>query len=108
MDKQLMTDRLLDEEQAAQMLCCSPALLRKWRLFRTGPAYCKIGRLVRYPLGALQAYMESCRVGGATMAKKTIISWTDHAFNTWGRALDGREWDKVPTPQAEPEEVSIG
>lgn len=57
-------DRLLDERAAAQILGCSPALLRKWRLFHTGPAYCKIGRLVRYPLGELQAYMKTCRVEG--------------------------------------------
>jgi hypothetical protein len=45
----LNPDRLLDEREAAQILCCSVALLRKMRLFATGPSYCKIGRLVRTP-----------------------------------------------------------
>jgi hypothetical protein len=56
------TDRLLDERAAAQMLSCSPALLRKMRLFGNGPSYCKIGRLVRYPIGELQAYIAANRV----------------------------------------------
>jgi predicted DNA-binding transcriptional regulator AlpA len=63
MDMSTTTDRLLDERQAAQMLGCSPALLRKWRLFRNGPAYCKIGRLVRYAESDLQVYLRACRVG---------------------------------------------
>ncbi len=56
------TDRLLDERAAAQMLSCSQALLRKLRLFCRGPRYCKIGRLVRYPIGELQAYIAATRV----------------------------------------------
>jgi len=55
-------DRLIDEREAAQLLSCSPALLRKMRLFRTGPAYCKIGRLVRYPITELEAYVAANRV----------------------------------------------
>jgi predicted DNA-binding transcriptional regulator AlpA len=57
-------NHLIDERDAAKALCCSVAALRKWRLLGRGPAYCKIGRLVRYPLSELQAYMESCRVEG--------------------------------------------
>ena len=62
MDINSKTHRLLGEREAAQMLGCSPALLRKWRLFRSGPIYCKIGRLVRYPLGELEAYIAESRV----------------------------------------------
>jgi hypothetical protein len=39
---------LLNEHEAANYLGCSISLLRKRRLFGEGPAYCKIGRLVRY------------------------------------------------------------
>ena len=60
-----LTDRLIDERAAAQILGCSPALLRKWRLFRTGPATVKIGRLVRYSEQDLAAYIEACRQKGA-------------------------------------------
>jgi predicted DNA-binding transcriptional regulator AlpA len=59
--------KLLNEDQSAKMLGCSAALLRKWRLFREGPSYVKIGRLVRYRLEDLNAFLDSHRVvaGGA-------------------------------------------
>jgi hypothetical protein len=43
---------LFDERSAATVLSCSVALIRKWRLFGEGPAYCKIGRLVRHRPGS--------------------------------------------------------
>ena len=55
-------DRLFDERSAANVLSCSVALLRKWRLFHEGPAYCKIGRLVRYRQEDLNAFLEAHRV----------------------------------------------
>ena len=55
-------DRLFDERSAANVLSCSVALLRKWRLFREGPAYCKIGRLVRYRQEDLNTFLDSHRV----------------------------------------------
>lgn len=58
---------LYNEHEAARMISCSVALLRKWRLFGEGPAYVKIGRLVRYRQDDLTAFLESHRVvaGGA-------------------------------------------
>lgn len=58
---------LFDERQAAKVIACSVGLLRRWRLFGEGPAYCKIGRLVRYRQDDLVAFLESHRVvtGGA-------------------------------------------
>ena len=53
---------LLNEREAAGVIACSVALLRKWRLFEEGPAYCKIGRLVRYRQEDLNAFLESHRV----------------------------------------------
>jgi len=52
----------LNEQQAAQVLGCSVALLRKWRMTKEGPSYLKIGRLVRYSEGDLEAYLEANRV----------------------------------------------
>jgi hypothetical protein len=57
---------LMDENEAAQMLACSPALLRKWRQYGGGPDYCRIGRLVRYQLGELQAFIAAHQVEGAS------------------------------------------
>jgi hypothetical protein len=52
-------DRLLDERAAAQILSCSPAMMRKWRLYGGGPEYCHLGRLVRYPISKLQAFIRT-------------------------------------------------
>jgi hypothetical protein len=51
-----------NEKDAAQMLGCSVGLLRKWRLFEEGPAFYKIGRLVRYRQEDLEAFMAASRV----------------------------------------------
>ena len=53
---------LLNERQAAQILGCSVALIRKWRLLGRGPAYCKIGRLVRYRREDIDEFLEAHRV----------------------------------------------
>jgi hypothetical protein len=53
---------LLNEREAAGVIACSVALLRKWRLFDEGPAYCKIGRLVRYRQEDLNAFLDQHRV----------------------------------------------
>lgn len=55
-------NQLYSEKQAAQILSCSVAALRKWRLLRKGPAYVKIGRLVRYLHADLMAYLDANRV----------------------------------------------
>jgi excisionase family DNA binding protein len=56
-------DHLLNEQEAAAYLGCSVGLLRKWRLFRQGPAYVRLGgRLVRYERSALDAYINAAIV----------------------------------------------
>jgi len=56
--------RMYTEEQVADMLQVSLSQLRKWRMKKNGskqkgPPFRKIGRLVRYPEGALLAYVNS-------------------------------------------------
>ena len=53
---------ILGERDVAQMLGCSVALLRKWRLSGNGPAYLKIGRLVRYRREDIDAFLTEHRV----------------------------------------------
>jgi predicted DNA-binding transcriptional regulator AlpA len=53
---------VLNERQAATVLGCSVALMRKWRLFGEGPSYCKIGRLVRYRQADIDSFLEAHRV----------------------------------------------
>lgn len=57
-----METHLMNEQEAAAMVGCSVALLRKWRFFREGPSYVKIGRLVRYSQTDLNVFLDSHRV----------------------------------------------
>jgi hypothetical protein len=59
-----MNYKLLTEKQAAAILNCSVALLRKWRLLGIGPAYLKVGRLVRYKEVDLLVFLTANRVEG--------------------------------------------
>jgi predicted DNA-binding transcriptional regulator AlpA len=52
--------QILNEKEAAAYLSVSVALLRKWRLFRQGPSFLRIGRLVRYRRVALESWLDSC------------------------------------------------
>jgi predicted DNA-binding transcriptional regulator AlpA len=50
---------ILNERQAAGMLGCSVALMRKWRRLGQGPSYRKLGRLVRYTQADIQAFLDA-------------------------------------------------
>jgi hypothetical protein len=50
---------LFDERSAAKVLSCSVALLRKWRLVGEGPAYVKVGRLVRYRQADIDVFLNA-------------------------------------------------
>ncbi|MGA9665975.1 MAG: helix-turn-helix domain-containing protein [Gallionella sp.] len=55
-----MKPQLLTNEQAAEFLGgIRPNTLEGWRLKGVGPAFYKIGRLVRYDQADLEAYLES-------------------------------------------------
>ena len=56
------TPGLLNEHQVAEYLNMSLGSLRRWRLFRTGPKYLKIGSAVRYRREDLDTWLNSrCR-----------------------------------------------
>jgi predicted DNA-binding transcriptional regulator AlpA len=50
---------LLNEHQIAEFVQLSVASVRRWRLFRTGPKYLKIGAAVRYPREGVEARLTS-------------------------------------------------
>ena len=50
---------LLDQLEAAEILKKSPAWMERSRWNGSGPPYMKIGRAVRYPLTALQAWIDN-------------------------------------------------
>jgi predicted DNA-binding transcriptional regulator AlpA len=52
--------RLITEGKAADLLALSVKTLRNWRLSGYGPLHLKIGRLVRYRLGDLKAWLATC------------------------------------------------
>jgi predicted DNA-binding transcriptional regulator AlpA len=54
---------LLNEHQVAKFLQLSVASVRRWRLFRTGPKYLKIGAAVRYRREDVEAWLSSCSAG---------------------------------------------
>ena len=57
---------LLTVEQAADYLTVSCSLLNKLRVHGGGPAFCKLGRGVRYRLSDLQAWVQARRVNSTS------------------------------------------
>jgi predicted DNA-binding transcriptional regulator AlpA len=56
---------LLNEYQVAKFLQLSVASVRRWRLFRTGPKYLKIGAAVRYRRKDVETWLSSCRAASS-------------------------------------------
>lgn len=52
---------LLNENDAANLVCQSVRTLQKWRVNGNGPSYFKIGRSVRYSRAELLGWIESRR-----------------------------------------------
>ena len=50
--------QLLTEQKAAEVLNCTIAALRRWRRERRGPRFVKLGRLIRYNLADIEAFVE--------------------------------------------------
>lgn len=57
---------LLTVEQAAEYLAVSCSYLNKLRVRGDGPAFCKLGRGVRYRLSDLEAWVDAHRVGSTS------------------------------------------
>lgn len=55
-------DRLLNQTEVAEMLCLSPRTLEYYRGKGLGPKFRKIGKLARYALSDVQAYIEQLAV----------------------------------------------
>jgi excisionase family DNA binding protein len=54
--------KLHNENEAAELLGCTVSALRKWRTLGKGPAFCRVGRLVRYSETDLSAFLDANRV----------------------------------------------
>jgi predicted DNA-binding transcriptional regulator AlpA len=55
---------LLNEFDVARVTGLSVASVRRWRLFKQGPKYMKIGASVRYRAEDVRAWLESRPTGG--------------------------------------------
>lgn len=51
---------MLNDHQVAEYLNISVVTLRRWRLFRKGPKFLKIGSAVRYRRVDLERWLDSC------------------------------------------------
>jgi hypothetical protein len=52
----MITREHLSEKELSIRWRISPRTLQRWRLKGEGPAYTKVGRSIRYPLYAVEAY----------------------------------------------------
>lgn len=53
---------LLTEREAAEILRLKPTTLKKWRVKGRGPAFLRLGTAIRYPLSALQRFVDDAMV----------------------------------------------
>ncbi len=51
--------KLLNENQTAEMLQVTKSCLRRMRRERRGPAYVKVGKLIRYSEAALEDFIKA-------------------------------------------------
>lgn len=54
--------RSVNENIAAEFLGCTVSCLRAWRQRGKGPGFVRLGRMVRYPLEDLKAFLQANRV----------------------------------------------
>ncbi len=59
---------LMTEHEVSKRLNVSVAPLRRWRLLGRGPAFLKVGSLVRYQPADLDAWLASLPTGGTARA----------------------------------------
>jgi len=62
-------ETLLNEHDVARITGLSVASVRRWRLYRQGPKYLKIGAAVRYKPEDISAWLESRPSGGGHQAE---------------------------------------
>jgi predicted DNA-binding transcriptional regulator AlpA len=57
-------DALLNEQDVASITGMSVASVRRWRLYRCGPRYVKLGSAVRYRVEDIKKWIETRPAGG--------------------------------------------
>lgn len=60
-----LTKQYLTRAETAEFIRVKPNTLAKWAMIGAGPAFVKINaRVVRYPLSAVQAFLDNARTVG--------------------------------------------
>ena len=62
-------EQLLNEYDVSRITGLSVASVRRWRLFRVGPQYLKIGAAVRYTPESIREFLATRPTGGGHHAK---------------------------------------
>jgi hypothetical protein len=65
---------LMTESEVSKRLNVSVASLRRWRLLKRGPAFLKVGSLVRYQPEDLDAWLASLPTGGGIARHEQLPS----------------------------------
>jgi excisionase family DNA binding protein len=63
---------LVTEQEVSKRLNISLSSLRRWRLTKRGPAFVKVGALVRYSLEDLEAWLASLPTGGTARHERSL------------------------------------
>jgi len=71
LDSEQNLNRLLTDRKVSIELGVSLATVRRWRLFRAGPRYIKIGSSVRYRPDDVKRWLETRPVGGELLVGVT-------------------------------------
>jgi predicted DNA-binding transcriptional regulator AlpA len=66
-------EALLNEHEVARVTGLSVASVRRWRLFRQGPKYLKIGAAVRYKPEDISAWLATRPTGGGPEAARSEL-----------------------------------
>jgi hypothetical protein len=61
--------KMLDSRQAAEALGLTVNCLEKWRVYRKGPTFLKIGGAIRYRETDLERFIEASAHGGPKKAR---------------------------------------
>ncbi len=62
-------EELLTTDEAAAVCRVKPQTLKQWRMVGAGPAFIKVGRLVRYRAGTLSTWLEALPEQSSTMSR---------------------------------------
>jgi hypothetical protein len=73
---------LLTTAEAASWLKCSVAALKKWRFQERGPAFLRIGRMIRYHRHDLECFVQRHAVKRSTSPSEAVL---DHSRGDYHR-----------------------